>query len=84
MNDYDRELLQEMHTAVRDTTKRNLAEVTEMLVDRHTVGDVLLALELICAQKAEHLRHHWQDSITAKAWDRAGAICGRASLKVEV
>jgi hypothetical protein len=63
---------------------KNLTAALEALVDRHSVHAVLLDLAFICGEKAEHIRHCWQDSITARTWDRAGKICGKASAKVEV
>jgi len=41
----------------------------EALVDRVGLGNVLYALEYICREKADHLRHNWQDAVSAKYWD---------------
>lgn len=50
-------------------SQKELIEALEPLVDTATAGDVLLALGLLCHEKAEHLRCSWQDEKTAKRWD---------------
>lgn len=62
----------------------NLTEILESLVDRHSLVDVLVGLELVCAEKAEHIRHNWQDRVTAKDWDVASRACVAAARKVSV
>ncbi len=42
-----------------------------MLVDRHTLKDVLAALARICSEKACHLEDAWQDRQTARVWEKA-------------
>jgi hypothetical protein len=32
---------------------------------------VVTGLEMICSEKAEHIRANWQDKVTARPWDRA-------------
>jgi hypothetical protein len=63
---------------------KNLTAALEALVDRHSVADVLLDLAFICAEKGAHIRENWQDSVTAKSWDKAAAICDKAAAKVTV
>ncbi|AFY46661.1 hypothetical protein Nos7524_0756 [Nostoc sp. PCC 7524] len=46
-------------------------EVVEALIDKLTLAAILEMLERICHKKAENLRTHWQDEITAKLWDKA-------------
>jgi len=33
-----------------------------------------VALSVICGDKAEHIRHNWQDKVTAKQWDTASNV----------
>jgi hypothetical protein len=42
----------------------------EKLVDASSLLSVLTALELMCLEKAEHIRVNWQDKTAAKAWDK--------------
>ena len=51
-----------------DITKTT--ETLEAMIDKHGLGHVLTGLELVCREKADHLRHNWQDSGLAKEWDR--------------
>lgn len=61
-----------------------LAEELEAMIDRHSLLDVLIGLELVCAEKAEHIRYSWQDRVTARPWDAASKVCGAAARKVDV
>ncbi|TYO65475.1 hypothetical protein FXV83_16195 [Bradyrhizobium hipponense] len=47
----------------------NVTAILEGLIDRHGLTHVVTGLSLICSEKAEHLRHNWQDGTSAKAWD---------------
>jgi hypothetical protein len=49
----------------------NATETLEALIDRHGLLHIVTALDLICTEKADHLRTNWQDRAAAKAWDRA-------------
>ena len=60
-------------------TKHDITEDLEALVDRHGLLHVLTGLELVCEEKAEHIRANWQDRKTAAFWDRAGKACGAAA-----
>ena len=44
-------------------------EALEALIDKHGLVHVLTGLELVCEEKAEHIRHAWQDRKTAAGWD---------------
>lgn len=46
-------------------------EILEALIDRLTLATVIEMLERICHRKAENLRTHWKDEISAKLWDKA-------------
>ena len=43
----------------------------ETLLDRVGLFEMLIALSVICGDKADHIRVNWQDERTARAWDEA-------------
>ena len=47
-------------------------ETLESMVDRYTLFEVLVALDVIAGDKAEHLRANWQDKVSARTWESAG------------
>ena len=51
-------------------TQAQLVEQIEELVDGSDLASVVMALALVCMEKAEHLECNWQD--TARVWNRAG------------
>lgn len=55
----------------------NTTEHLEALIDANDLQHVLTGLELICAEKADHVRTNWQDKMLAKRWERAAALLGR-------
>lgn len=59
--------------------KPSITEQLESLIDQTSLLDVLVGLELVCAEKADHIRLNWQDAKLAKAWDRASKVCGHAA-----
>lgn len=59
-----------------------LPEAVEKLIDADDLQTVLLAIEVICSEKAAHIRHNWQDNLTAKRWDKAARVVGRAARDV--
>jgi hypothetical protein len=48
----------------------NVANTLEAMIDKHGLGHVLTGLELVCTEKAAHIRHNWQDNNLANEWDR--------------
>jgi len=46
----------------------------EGMVDKVGIRNVLWALERICAAKAEHVAVNWQDTVTAKAWEKQARL----------
>ena len=66
------------------TDTQSLQTLVELLVDGHSVRDVLIALRETCDAKADHLRTNWQDSHAAKCWDKAAIQCGNVAERVEV
>lgn len=57
----------------------NVTEELERLIDATSLLDVLTGLEMVCSEKADHIRENWQDKMLARRWDRASAICGKAA-----
>lgn len=51
--------------------KKEDMEVLEGLIDQLTLAAILEMLERICHKKAEKLRTHWQDEVSAKFWEKA-------------
>ena len=62
--------------------KENITEALEGMIDRHGLLHVVTALELICAEKSEHIRANWQDRTTAKPWDAASRKLGALAAQV--
>lgn len=61
----------------------DISETLESLIDTHGLLHVITAIDLICNEKAEHIRANWQDKTTAKAWLRASDAIYTASKKIE-
>ena len=53
----------------------------EALIDNTSLQEVLIALDVICGDKAGHIRANYQDNKTAAAWDRAGKVIITAAKK---
>lgn len=53
----------------------------ERLVDFCSLAEVLTALDVICGDKADHVRQAWQDERTARSWDSARAVCMKAAKR---
>jgi hypothetical protein len=45
-------------------------DTLEMLVDKYGLNVVLEMLADVLGEKAEHVAVNWQDTVTAKLWDR--------------
>lgn len=48
-----------------------VADILEPIVDKHGLLSVVTALQLMCEEKAMHIRTNWQDDGLAKEWDKA-------------
>lgn len=42
----------------------------ESIVDAYGLAETISALAEACDEKAEHIRHNWQDEMTACLWGR--------------
>ena len=58
---------------------QSMTEQLEAMIDSSSLLDVLIGLELVCGEKADHIRVNWQDRSLAKLWDRASKACGAAA-----
>jgi hypothetical protein len=59
--------------------KRDITAELEAMIDATSLQHVLTGLELICSEKADHIRSNWQDEKLAKLWDKASTVCGNAA-----
>ena len=57
----------------------DVTETLEALIDQTSLLDVLVGLELVCGEKAEHIRQNWQDMPLARLWNRCSKVCGTAA-----
>lgn len=52
-------------------TDASLCDALEALIDKHGLLDVVTGLELVCMDKANHIRLNWQDNGLARVWRAA-------------
>lgn len=57
-------------------------EQLEMVLDKHSLADVLDALEIIANEKANHLTDNWQDEPLAKIWIKAAGWISQAGSRL--
>lgn len=57
-------------------------EQLEMIVDAHSMADVLDALEIIANEKAEHVQANWQDKPLANVWTKAAQWICKAGSRI--
>ncbi len=62
----------------RNITNSEISDL-EDLVDAVGILGVIDGLTTIAYSKADHLRSNWQDTATAKVWDRIGHYLERQS-----
>jgi hypothetical protein len=63
--------------------KKDLIEHLETIVDDRGLLDMLIALECMCSEKADHLRVNWQDKSAAKEWDKMAVLIRKVADKCE-
>ena len=56
----------------------------ESAVDACGLLETVLALSLICEEKAIHLESNWQDKVAARRWRGAAKILDRAAATASV
>ena len=56
-----------------------MQNMLEALIDQHGLYMVLADISYICFEKAEHLKHEWQDYDTADAWTSGGTVVHQAA-----
>lgn len=57
--------------------------VLEAIIDRHSVSNVLLALETVCHAKADHLRSNWQDSRAGYGWTKMAHDINKLATRIK-
>jgi hypothetical protein len=62
----------------------SLSEQLETLLDKHGLMDVLIALECLCTDKADHIRINWQDNSLAREWDKYAKLLQTLARKVTI
>lgn len=58
-------------------------ETLEAWIDADGAWNVLLALETVLGEKADHLRHNRQDKASARVFDRWAKKCGKLAREME-
>ena len=69
------------------TVSKEDMETLERMVDRYSLGEMLVALDVIAGDKADHLRANRQDKVSARVWERARSkvsTVAAAVLEMEV
>lgn len=64
-------------------THSEMMENLEAMIDEFGLTDVLATLTLITSEKADHIRHTWQDKVTAKPWDRVSRSIDTVARKAQ-
>ena len=62
--------------------QQNITEDLEAMIDQHGLLHILTGLDLVCSEKAEHIRVNWQDKKLARQWDRHANAIYTASRKI--
>ncbi len=73
-------------TQINVLERVNITEALEAMIDKTSLLDVLVGLELVCHEKAEHIRQNghtpsYRD--TAKVWDRASNLIDTVARKID-
>lgn len=63
------------------SNREDITEALEAMVDKYGLTHVLTGLVLVCGEKASHLRHNWQDSASARAWDKSADVIETAARR---
>jgi hypothetical protein len=48
-----------------------IENAVEALIDKYGLCPVVHGMSIVCSQKADHIRHNWQDNGLARQWDNA-------------
>jgi hypothetical protein len=63
-------------------SEKPLADQLEAIIDRHGLSKVLFAMGEVCHLKAAHIAENWQDTKTAKVWEKDGMHLDVLAAKV--
>jgi hypothetical protein len=64
-------------------TTIELETALERLIDATDLAAVVFALDVIAGAKADHIATSWQDTTTAKTWDKAARELAIVARKIE-
>ena len=64
-------------------TQQDRINTLELLVDKSSITEVLIALELVAREKSEHIVCNYQDKALAKDWNRAANALYTAARKTQ-
>lgn len=59
------------------------SETLEAILNNRGMTHVLLGLQEICKEKAEHISAKWRDEQTASAWASMSKVLGEAAEKAK-
>lgn len=59
------------------------AEQIEAAIDADGAWNILLALEIILGEKAEHISANWQDNTLSRKYRRFSKKCGTLARELE-
>ena len=54
-----------------------IEDTIEKLIDEHGLVSFLESLSTVCTGKAVHLSSNWQDTLSARPWDKAARKIGQ-------
>jgi hypothetical protein len=64
-------------------TTIELETALERLIDATNLAAVVFALDVIAGAKADHIATNWQDTTTAKVWNKAAHELAIVARKIE-
>lgn len=55
----------------------------ESAIDEQGAFNILLMMEMVLGEKADHLRVNWQDQRSARVWEKFSKRCGALAREME-
>lgn len=52
----------------------------EDMIDATSVEDLITGVEVVCREKADHIRAEWQDEALAKDWEAVARVLSKVVL----
>jgi hypothetical protein len=73
-----------MNAVTTDLTRETaINDTLEAYIDRYGLTALLVALQTVCDDKADHVQANWQDKGLAREWQRASSAVYTAARKVQ-